>query len=67
MPRCSTMVRCGEPIFTMSIGSTGNSKKNYTNKVKWTNSLTLYLKINWEKESSGERNSVSPWPRVTTK
>lgn len=50
-------VRCGKPIFTMSIGSTGSSNYNYTNKVKWNISLTLYKKINWELESSGERNS----------
>jgi hypothetical protein len=52
--------RCVEPLFTKSIGSTGNGKSNYTNKVKWNNSLTLFKKINWDKESSGERNSNSP-------
>ena len=53
-------VRCGRPLFTKSIGPTGNSKSNYTNKVKWNNSLTLFKEINWDKESSGERNSNSP-------
>ena len=34
MPRCLIVGRCGGPLFTVSTGSTGSSKNNYTNKVK---------------------------------
>ena len=44
MPRCLMLGRCGGPLITRSTGSTWNSKMNYTNKVKWNNSLTLYIK-----------------------
>jgi len=47
-------------LFSMSAGDTGSRKLNYTNKseVNHLNNFTK-IKINWELESSGERNSLS--------